>query len=65
MYKYPKLAVLNNDQNSYQRFMSIIYEDSQTMIFNSEIFRALDNVKDLFIAVKSLAEVAVIFRNNS
>ena len=35
------------------------------MIFNGENFRSLDDVKDLFAAVKSLAEIAVIFRNNN
>lgn len=35
------------------------------MIFNSENFRSLDDIKDLFAAVKSLAEIAVMFRNNN
>lgn len=65
LYKYPKLAILNRDQASYERFMSIIYEDSQKMIFTNEIFRSLDSVKDLFTAVKSLAEVSVVFRSNN
>lgn len=44
--------------------MSIIYQDSQTMIFNNEGYRSLDDIKNLFTAVKSLAEIAVTFRKN-
>ena len=35
------------------------------MIFSDHIYRSLNDVKDLFTAVKSLADVAVIFRNNN